>query len=506
MFSQRKPTDGLTAHIARVGIIGAAFCGGPAHSAEPQRNEQSQGASAVPTTDIDSKPSLDRIELRELAKEAYVWGWPLVYMHQLRVALERVPFPAVTGGVPVAPLNQLSMLSDVIRPGAAAIPCANRDVMYGFGLFDLKEEAVVLQVPDFGDRFWLYQLGDQRTDSFARVGRMHATSPGFYLVVGPDWDKPTPKGITEVFRCPTRYGYCLPRVLFENSNEDRMAALPVVHQIAAYPLSQFDGSMHVHNWSEPRWVPSRLGRSRNVSPQKFFDVLPQVLEDVPYLPGEEGLYARLRVLLEEADRDQSLRAELSEIARAADRDLIAPLFEFQNIGHRLPGNWTTIRNGGRFGTDFKTRTAAAKSNVFVNLPEETSYYYLDLDEQGNRLNGSSEYRITFAADALPPARGFWSLTLYDERHLLPEGTDGQLSIGSRDPHLVFEEDGSLTIVISRGSQHDGGLAGSNRLHPPEGAFSLYLRVYWPEENALDGSWTPPAVRKVSRDTDVADEL
>jgi hypothetical protein len=96
--------------------------------------------------------------------------------------------------------------------------------------------------------------------------------------------------------------------------------------------------------------------------------------------------------------------------------------------------------------------------------------------------------------------------LYDEKHLLPEGADGHLSIGSRDPHLVLEEDGSLTIVISRSSQHDGGLAGANRLHPPEGAFSLYLRVYWPEEKALDGSWTPPALQKASGTPDVANDF
>jgi hypothetical protein len=69
---------------------------------------------------------------------------------------------------------------------------------------------------------------------------------------------------------------------------------------------------------------------------------------------------------------------------------------------------------------------------------------------------------------------------------------------------VFEEpNGKLRVEVKKVARLHGK---DNRLHPPEGAFSLYLRVYWPEENALDGSWTPPAVRKVSRDTDVADEL
>jgi len=97
----------------------------------------------------------------------------------------------------------------------------NQDVIYGFGMFDLAEAAVVVQVPDFGGRFWLYQLGDQRTDSFAEVGSIYGTLPGSYLVVGPDWRGDVPPGIANVFRCPTRYGYCLPRVFFTDSAADR---------------------------------------------------------------------------------------------------------------------------------------------------------------------------------------------------------------------------------------------------------------------------------------------
>ena len=41
----------------------------------------------------------------------------------------------------------------------------------------------------------------------------------------------------------------------------------------------------------------------------------------------------------------------------------------------------TITNGAAFGTDYFTRTAVAKSNIFVNTPNETKYFYQDLDER-----------------------------------------------------------------------------------------------------------------------------
>lgn len=447
-------------------------------------------------------PSGDAGDIRVVAREAYVWGWPLVYLHHCRVALERVPAPGRSGGMPVAPLNRLSMLTDRISPRNARVPCPNQDVIYGFGMFDLAADAVVVQVPDFGKRFWLYQLGDQRTDSFAEVGSIYGTLPGSYLVVGPDWRGDVPPGIAGVFRCPTRYAYCLPRVFFTDSAADRDAALPAINGIMAYPLGEYTGEPQHCDWSKLRWLPNLASRgvaSRGVSPDTFFDVLPAVLDHVPPLPGEEPLYARFRRLLAAAAADPAVAVEIRQAAAETERDEVAPLFEFRNLGRPLPSHWTTLVNGAAFGTDYRTRTAVAASNVFVNRHRETKYYFQDLDLHGRRLEGSREYQVTFAPGSLPPAKGFWSLTLYDERHALPLNTGGKVAVGSRDSGLRYGADGSLTIIVGReafAAVIDGD-ASSNRLVAPDGVFSLYLRIYWPDESALDGSWTPPPVHPVA---------
>jgi len=437
-------------------------------------------------------------ELRRTAREAYVWGWALVYLHQCRAALERVPAPGRCGGIPVAPVNRLAMLTDIIRPRTTVVPCANQDVIYGFGMFDLAVDAVVIQVPDFGDRFWLYQLGDHRTDAFARVGRMHGTQPGCYLVVGPDWRGTVPAGIAGVFRCPTRYGYCLPRVHVDGTEEDRQAALPAIERIVAYPLAEFDGGTRTHDWSRARWLPNLAGRGRDrgsVSPESFFEALPEVLAAVPPLPGEEALYARLHALLRAMETQPEFAAIAVAAACEAERDTVEPLFHFRNVGRGLPGHWTTVDNGASFGSDYLTRTAVAKSNVFVNAPQEARYYYLDLDTRGERLEGGRHYRLRFPAGSLPPARAFWSLTVYDDRHALPDG-DGPHALGSHTAGIEYEADGALSIVVGPAPGAGDDPADANRLVTPTGPFSLYLRVYWPESAVLDGSWSPPPVRPV----------
>lgn len=471
-------------------VVAAIFVAGAARAAS---------LGQTPPLSGGSEPTLDAAEARAVAAEAYVWGWPLAYVHQVRVALDRVPYPGRSGGMPVAPLNRLAMLTDRATHRLRGVACPNQDVFYGFGMFDLEASPVVLQVPDFGPRFWLYQLGDQRTDAFADFGSMHGTKPGCYLVVGPQWSGATPAGIAGVVRSPTRYAWCIPRIFFSDAPGDREAALPLVNQVTAYPLDEYEGPMQRVNWSKLRWLPDVTGKGRrtiDVSPDTFVALLPTLLRDVPPRPGEESLYARMRRLLRSLESDTALQQHVAEAVTNADRNVVAPLFHFRNVGEPLPTGWTTLLNGGEFGTDYLTRTAVAKSNVFVNRRRETAYYFLDVDAEGRRLDGGREYRLTFPRGSLPPARGFWSLTVYDERHGLPDGTGGRHSLGSRTQGLEYGPDGSLTITIGPAADRLGTsspTAAPNCLATPDRSFSLYLRLYWPEPSVVEGAWSPPAL-------------
>jgi hypothetical protein len=487
-MSASRPARSLcSAHrlsiAALIAAIISAVAGPLSASTAPARAES-----------IADDPSLSQLAaIRAAAREAYVWGWPLAYVHHCRSRVALVPAAGKSGGLPVAPLNELAMLTDQIAPRTTLVPCPNRDVLYGFGVFDLAATPVVVQVPDFGARFWLYQLGDQRTDGFADLGSMHGTRPGCYLVVGPGWAGAVPHGITAVLRSPTRHAYCIPRVFFTAADGDRAAAVAACSGVMAYPLADFTGGPRQRDWTKLRWLPSLSREDNAVDPDRFLEILPELLDDVPPLAGEEPLYARLRGLVAAVNADPALAAVASAALHDAEREVVGPLFEFRNVGIPLPAGWTTVVNGAAFGTDYLTRTAVARSNVFVNRHHETKYYYLDVDATGRRLEGRNRYAITFPPGRLPPASGFWSLTAYDARHALPANSTARHAIGSRDNALAFAADGSLTIVIEPANAAGAGTAAPNRIVAPEGTFSLFLRLYAPREIALAGGWTPPPV-------------
>jgi hypothetical protein len=447
----------------------------------------------------DPRVKITEAYAAHVARDAFFWAWPLVNTYNRRLAFSKMTEQRYVGPLLEAPLNRLTMLTDYVNPEERNVACPNQDVVYGLGMIALDISPVVVQVPDFGDRFWVYQIVDLRTDSFVQLGKMYGTTPGFYFLVGPNWNGEVPKGITRVFRASSNTGLIAPRIAQNDTPEDKRAIQGVLTGIAMYPLAEYDGRMKSMEWSKlPKTPGSPPGEeeTRWVFPEKFFDELPSVLADAPPLPGEEARYAQVLAVLAAAKDDSKIKQAMIEAAKDAEEKLVNPLFQFRNYGQQLPHHWSTISNESAFGTDYFTRTAVAKSNILVNSPNETKYFYQDLDASGARLNNSNRYTVTFAKDGTPPVNGFWSLSIYNEHHFFIANPINRFSVGTKNKDLKLDSDGSLTIYVQTEAPTDA-VQLANWLPAPRGDFSLYVRAYWPKTPVTDGSWTPPAVQRVS---------
>jgi hypothetical protein len=119
---------------------------------------------------------------------------------------------------------------------------------------------------------------------------------------------------------------------------------------------------------------------------------------------------------------------------------------------------------------------------------------LDADSEGRPFSGANAYRLHIGRDQSPPSRGYWSITILDQRGLPVDNTLRRFSIGDRNS-LAFNEDGSLDIVVQHKSP--GAASESNWLPAPPGPFHLVLTIYWPLPEATDGSWQLPPIRRLS---------
>ncbi len=450
--------------------------------------------------DVPSPPpgtEMTKSYVETIGRIAYLWGWPLVNMSNRAAVAFQAGGAAIRGGAPLG-YGGLAMLTGYMGPEERGIECPNQDVVYGTSFFDLAKEPAVFQVPDFGDRFWVYAIYDARTDEFSAIGKAYGTKPGFYLMAGPDWTGEVPKGIAGIVRSPTNLVYAVPRIFMTDTPEDRAAILPVISQVGFYPLSEFDGAMKIRDWSKLSHLPGPWPAGQKtelpfVQPGTFFGELPAVMKQVPPIPGEEALYAVIGSVLDAAAKDPDVMKTLKETAAATERD-IWTYMKWRYNGRPAGNGWNSPVNNARWGADYLNRTATARSNILENRPEETKYIFTDDDSQGHQLHGQHLYAITFAKGEEPPVKGFWSLTLYDEYHFFHPNTLGRYALGTKNKTLKRNADGSLTLYA--GARSPGKDKESNWLPAPEGPFSLYLRAYWPDKAILDGAWTPPKVEKL----------
>jgi hypothetical protein len=437
--------------------------------------------------------------VQSAGRTAYLWGWPLVNMANRGIAFSKAPEPGLLGGVVPVAFNRNAMLTGYISADQTFIACPNQDVAYGAGFMTLDKEPMVFQVPDFGDRFWVYAHYDARTDEFSEIGKQYGTKPGFYMMVGPNWKGDKPANITAVVRSSTSLVFAVPRIFVDDSAEDQKAVQPAISQVVYYPLSEFDGAMKTKDWSKLPHFPAPKSNGKGetswVNPETFFDELPAVMKSVPPLPGEEALYNWISSLLVAAAKDATVMQTLKETAATAEREIIPAFLQWCYNGRPAGNGWNSPVNNAQWGTDYLNRTGTAKSNMYDNRPEETKYIYTDDDSGGKQLDGENAYAITFAKGQIPPVQGFWSLTLYNELHFFNPNPLERYSLGTKNKTLKFNSDGSLTLYA--GAKSPGKDKESNWLPAPNGNFSLYMRAYWADKAILDGTWLPPKVEIVT---------
>jgi hypothetical protein len=139
----------------------------------------------------------------------------------------------------------------------------------------------------------------------------------------------------------------------------------------------------------------------------------------------------------------------------------------------------------------------AVDGIYGNSREEAIYCTYAQDAGGARLDGARhQYQLRFAPAQLPPAKAFWSLTMYElpSRLLIANaGRRYRVSSAMRPP-LARDADGGITLHIQRNPPCPARQA--NWLPAGTGPFFMVLRLYWPEAAALAGRWQPPPLQRV----------
>ncbi|WP_423460258.1 DUF1254 domain-containing protein [Ottowia sp. VDI28] len=433
----------------------------------------------------------------EIGVEAWTYLFPLVLMELTRRVMTNVTAPeSLTLRSPMGTFAHGTQFpdasfKDVVRP--------NVDTLYSMLWFDVGAEPLIVSTPECEQRYHVLPLMDMWTDVFASVGT-HSTggAGGDFAIIGPRWKGPLPKGV-QALRSPTDVGWILGRVQ-ANGEANFEAVRDVQRRIQSTPLSGFGkpatGSRGRVDPAVDMVTPP-IVQAESLPAADFFALAAQLMKRNPPHASDGSMLFRLARLGLVAGEDFDLAGAPSVVQATLTPAMAEARTRMLERGmtrrlHR--DGWVLPAVLGVYGNEYLSRALTAYRGLGALPPTEALYPTALADAQGRPLHGSQRYQLRFAAGMLPPAGAFWSVTIYGEDHFLVANPLNRFAIGNRDA-LKFNPDGSLVIYI----QHEppGGELDANWLPSPKGAFTLQLRVYAPQSQALDGRWNASAVQRVS---------
>src|SRR6266403_6254187 len=182
--------------------------------------------------------SVTPAEVRAIAKEAYIYGFPMVDSYRIQygyfVDRQNPEFKA--------PWNQIRNIPRVYTPADTAIQTPNSDTPYSFVGMDLRSEPIVLTVPTIEkERYYSVQFIEAYTFNFDYIGsRATGNEGGSYMIAGPNWKGETPKGVKKVFPSETQFVFAVYRTqLFNPGDIDNVKKVQAGYK--AQTLSAFLG-------------------------------------------------------------------------------------------------------------------------------------------------------------------------------------------------------------------------------------------------------------------------
>ncbi|WP_404360980.1 DUF1254 domain-containing protein [Methylotuvimicrobium sp. KM1] len=451
-------------------------------------------AAAFVLAPLAQASDLTAAEARAIAKDAYIYGYPMVDNYRAQYAYY------VDKNDPnfKAPWNHIKNINRVFTPADTAVQTPNSDTPYSWAGLDLRAEPIVISVPAIEkERYYSIQIWDAYTFIVGYAGsRTTGNDAGNFMVVGPGWKGETPKGIKKVYVSDTDFGVVVLRTqLFDPADIGKVEKIQAQYKMQ--PLSAFLGT------TPPPAAPTvdfikPITQNEQKTSLEFFNIMNFVLGYSPAVPSEVALRERFAQIgigggmtFDPARLSPEMKTAIEQGRADAWKAFAGGVKELTE-GKITSGD---VFGSREFLKDNYLNRWLGTIGIYGNAKEEAMYPVYRVDSEGKALSGTDRYTLRFAPGEYPPVNAFWSLTMYNlPQSLLVANPINRYLINSPMlPNMKKDADGGLTLYIQ--NESPGKDKESNWLPAPKGPFATYMRLYWPKESALDGSWTQPKLMK-----------
>ena len=434
-----------------------------------------------------------------IAQEAYIYLYPLVLMDVTRKQMTN--FEKWDGKGIDAPMNTFGNFRAFPPLDFKTVVRPNFDTMYTSLWMDLTAEPMMLTIPDSGGRYYLMPALDMWTNVFAVPGwRTTGTKEGNFAYVPPGWKGELPEGVTRV-DTPTPYIWFIGRTKTEGK-KDYDAVHKFQDGMKITPLSQWG-----KDWTAPagKVDPSidmktpPMDQVNNMSGKEFFEYGAELMKLHSPQATDFSQVARLKQVGIVSGEDLDFDKLDPAIQKALNGAPATGMKQMNNhtakVGTMNNGWQMLINTMGVYGIDYLQRATVSLIGLGANQLDDAIYPLLLTDADGNTMSGENQYVLHFDKDDLPPAEAFWSVTLYDMDGFAVPNPLNRANLSSWMP-LTYNADGSLDLYVQ--AESPGKDKESNWLPSPnDKPWNLTMRLYAPEPSALNGTWSPTALKRVN---------
>jgi len=426
------------------------------------------------------------------ASQAYIWGIPAVGLNEWRRAHYNV-----FGGKSGEMLNYFSFAEKL------GILTPNYTTPYIATFIDLKETGpFVVEVPA-GLIAGMIMDNWQRVLSDLGVVGPDKGQGGKYLIMPPGYGPVEAPGYF-VVQATSRDVFAGFRLLGDDK-EKAIAELGPKIKTYTWTVEGTGEKMSSRNAGDKDWsqMPPRG--------MAYWDSLNELIQRNPVDERDRLILAQLRFL--GIERGQPFKPDTRQTKLLEDGVIVGEAMAKVNTSDKRvePPFWE--------GTNWKHALVVSidqKANTFDQLDERAAWFYEAVaiskamltqtpgvgqryiaaykDADSKWLNGSNTYKLHVPAN--PPAKGFWSVTAYDEgSRQMPVTAQGRPDISSRKEDIVKNSDGSIDVYF--GPKAPQGKEANWVQTNPNKAWFAYFRFYGPTEAFFDKSWALPDVEKIN---------
>jgi hypothetical protein len=456
-------------------------------------------AMALLMTNLPSQAApLTAAEATELGTEAYIYGYPLVTVEMTRRVGTNTEAPKGLH----APMGQFANAREYPNASFRDVTAPNADTLYSSAFLDVSKEPCVLSLPDEGDRYYLIPMLDGWTTVFQVPGkRTTGDKAQTYAITGPGWKGELPKGVTQ-YKSPTSLVWVLGRTYCTGTPEDYKAVHEIQDKYKLVPLSAYGKEYTPPEGKVDPNIDMKTPVREQVnalSTEAYFSLLATLLKDNPPAKADAPMVAKMAKIgivpgkdFDITKLDAAVVEGLEGVPKAALEKIMG---QFKKTGTNING-WQFFTKTGIYGTDYLNRALVTAIGLGANRPQDAVYPTSEADAEGKPYSGANKYVMHFPKGQLPPAEGFWSLTMYNGEYFFVANPLNRYSISARQ-NLKANADGSTDLYIQ--NESPGADKESNWLPAPKDKFVLMLRLYWPQEKSpsiINGTWKIPAVKTV----------